>query len=51
VIDKALVIGGGIAGMTAAKGLADQGFHVTLLEKENQLGGLCNNTASHHRGG
>ncbi len=42
VIDKALVIGGGIAGMNAAKGLADQGYHVTLLEKENQLGGLGN---------
>jgi heterodisulfide reductase subunit A2 len=42
VIDKALVIGGGIAGMTAAKGLADQGYEVTLVEKENQLGGLGN---------
>ncbi len=40
IIDKALVVGGGIAGMTAAKGLADQGFHVTLLEKEETLGGL-----------
>jgi len=40
VIDKALVIGGGIAGMTAAKGLADQGYHVTLVEKEDSLGGL-----------
>ncbi|MCK5695801.1 MAG: FAD-dependent oxidoreductase, partial [Desulfobacula sp.] len=42
VIDKALVIGGGIAGMTAAKGLADQGYEVTLIEKENILGGLGN---------
>ncbi len=42
VIDKALVIGGGIAGMTAAKGLADQGYEVTLVEKEAQLGGLGN---------
>ncbi len=42
VIDKALVIGGGIAGMTAAKGLADQGYEVTLVEKENILGGLGN---------
>jgi len=40
IIDKALVIGGGIAGMTAARGLADQGFHVTLVEKEDSLGGL-----------
>lgn len=42
VIDKALVIGGGIAGMNAAKGLADQGYHVTLVEKEDRLGGLGN---------
>ena len=40
---RALVIGGGIAGMTAAKGLAAQGFDVVLLEKEAVLGGLCNN--------
>jgi len=42
VIDKALVIGGGIAGMNAAKGLADQGYDVFLVEKENILGGLGN---------
>ncbi|MCG8563449.1 MAG: FAD-dependent oxidoreductase, partial [Desulfobacterales bacterium] len=40
IIDKALVVGGGIAGMTAAKGLADQGFQVTLVEKEDALGGM-----------
>jgi heterodisulfide reductase subunit A len=34
-----LVIGGGIAGMTSALGLADQGFAVHLVEKEAQLGG------------
>ena len=39
---RALVIGGGIAGMTAALGLADQGFEVVLLEKETVLGGLGN---------
>ncbi len=36
---KGLVIGGGLAGMTAALGLARQGFSVDLVEKENQLGG------------
>jgi len=36
---SALVIGGGIAGMTAALGLADQGFGVHLIEQEEQLGG------------
>ena len=35
----ALVIGGGIAGLTAALALADQGFPVHLVEKEDQLGG------------
>jgi heterodisulfide reductase subunit A-like polyferredoxin len=37
---RALVIGGGISGMTAAIGLADQGFEVVLVEKEPNLGGL-----------
>jgi len=37
--DTALVIGGGIAGMTAALSLADQGFKVYLVEKDPQLGG------------
>ena len=41
VIQRALVIGGGVAGMNAALGLADQGFEVILLEKEEQLGGLA----------
>jgi len=36
---RALVIGGGVAGMTAALGLADQGFHVFLVEQANELGG------------
>lgn len=37
--DTALVIGGGIAGMTAALTLANQGFKVYLVEKEPELGG------------
>ena len=39
VNNEALVIGGGMAGMTAALNLADQGFKVHLVEKEQQLGG------------
>ncbi|MBW2340654.1 MAG: hydrogenase iron-sulfur subunit [Deltaproteobacteria bacterium] len=37
-----LVIGGGMAGMTAALNIADQGFHAILVEKESRLGGLLN---------
>ncbi len=34
-----LVVGGGIAGVQAALDLADQGFHVYLVEKEPSVGG------------
>jgi heterodisulfide reductase subunit A len=34
-----LVIGGGIAGMQSALDLADQGYHVTLVEKNPSIGG------------
>ncbi|KAF1085387.1 putative glutamate synthase subunit beta [Sporotomaculum syntrophicum] len=37
----ALVIGGGVSGMTSALSLADQGYNVHLLEKSNQLGGMA----------
>jgi len=39
VIQKALVIGGGIAGMTAALAIADHGFEVDLVEQSECLGG------------
>jgi len=39
VFQKGLVIGGGIAGMTAALRLAEGGFEVYLVEKEAELGG------------
>jgi heterodisulfide reductase subunit A-like polyferredoxin len=39
VTQSALVLGGGLAGMTAALGLGDQGFAVHLIEKEAELGG------------
>jgi heterodisulfide reductase subunit A-like polyferredoxin len=35
----ALVVGGGVAGMTAALSLSEQGFPVHLVEKEPELGG------------
>ena len=36
---RALVIGGGLAGMTAALSIARQGFGVYLVEREAELGG------------
>jgi heterodisulfide reductase subunit A len=36
---SALVIGGGVAGMTAALSMASQGFKIYLIEKEAELGG------------
>ncbi|MCZ7398513.1 MAG: FAD-dependent oxidoreductase [Candidatus Methanoperedens sp.] len=40
LINKALVLGGGIAGMTAALDIANNGYSVTLVEKEKELGGM-----------
>jgi len=40
VVPSALVIGGGISGMTAALSLAGQGFKVCLVEREPELGGM-----------
>lgn len=39
---RALVIGGGIAGMTASTALAKRGYEVVLVEKEKNLGGMLN---------
>ncbi len=43
VIKTGLVIGGGIAGMTAAQSLAEQGFDVVLVERDERLGGVARN--------
>jgi len=40
VLDSSLVIGAGVAGMTAALTMANQGFKVYLLEKEEKPGGI-----------
>jgi heterodisulfide reductase subunit A len=37
-----LVVGGGVAGMIAAKTLADQGYDVHLVERTDRLGGQAN---------
>jgi len=36
-----LVVGGGLAGMTSALALANQGFEVHLVEKNTELGGMA----------
>ncbi|MGV8073438.1 MAG: FAD-dependent oxidoreductase, partial [Syntrophobacteraceae bacterium] len=41
VAHRGLVIGGGLAGMTAALSLADQGIPTTLVEKDADLGGMA----------
>jgi heterodisulfide reductase subunit A2 len=38
---RCLVVGGGVAGMTAALAVAKQGFEVHLVEKDRDLGGMA----------
>ncbi len=38
----AMVIGGGVTGMTAALSLANQGFETHLVERDDKLGGMLN---------
>jgi len=37
-----LMVGGGVAGMVAAKNIADQGYEVHLVERSDKLGGQAN---------
>jgi len=37
----ALIVGGGVAGMEAALGIAEQGYQAYLVEKGDQLGGVA----------
>jgi heterodisulfide reductase subunit A len=46
VVPRSLVIGGGVAGLSAALSLARQGFDVHLVEKEGDLGGFVKNLNS-----
>jgi heterodisulfide reductase subunit A len=45
-----LIVGGGIAGMTAAKNLAAQGYQVHLIEKSGTLGGQARSLYQTWRG-
>jgi heterodisulfide reductase subunit A len=51
VTQRALVIGGGIAGMTAAAALANQGIDTHLVEKQAELGGQVLNLHEIHPAG
>ena len=46
MVQKALVIGGGLTGMTAAQKIAQAGYEVHLVEKEGELGGKAKNIYS-----
>lgn len=39
VARRALIVGGGLSGMTSAMAIADQGYEVVLVEQEDELGG------------
>ncbi|MBE3571733.1 MAG: FAD-dependent oxidoreductase [Moorella humiferrea] len=43
VVQKALIIGGGISGLTAALNIADQGYEAIIVEREDELGGQVRN--------
>ena len=45
-----LVVGGGVAGMEAALGVAEQGFEATLVEKTVELGGVARSLRSTWQG-
>ncbi len=48
---RALVIGGGVSGMTSALALADQGYQVHLVERKDRLGGNARKLHTTWRGG
>jgi heterodisulfide reductase subunit A len=50
VRQKGLVIGGGVAGMTAALSIASQGIPVDIAEKTNSLGGNAGRLSLNARG-
>jgi heterodisulfide reductase subunit A-like polyferredoxin len=51
IIQRAMVLGGGPAGMSASLSLARQGFEVDLVERTDRLGGNLNNLTRTLEGG
>jgi heterodisulfide reductase subunit A len=41
ILKRALVLGGGLAGLTAARAIARHGFEVVVAEKTGELGGMA----------
>ncbi len=50
VTPAVLVVGGGVAGMEAALGVANQGYQAYLVERSNQLGGVAHQLYSTWQG-
>ena len=50
IVKSALVVGGGLAGMNAALSLAEQEFPVTLVDKDQELGGAARDVNHTWRG-
>jgi heterodisulfide reductase subunit A len=46
----ALVIGGGVSGMTNALNLAEQGYKVSIVERTEKLGGIANRITTGFKG-
>ncbi|HTX96223.1 MAG TPA: FAD-dependent oxidoreductase [Mycobacterium sp.] len=47
---RAVIVGGGIAGLAAAAGLAERGVAVEVIEREHYLGGRVGGWTEHHDG-
>ncbi len=50
ITKTALIVGGGVAGMEAARSIADMGFQAYLVEKTDRLGGNAWNLVTSSRG-
>lgn len=45
---KVTIVGAGIAGLTASLRLLERGYHVTLFEQDNFIGGMLRSHKEHH---
>ena len=49
-MEKVTIVGAGIAGLTASLRLLERGFHVTLYEQDNFIGGMLRSHKEHDHG-